>query len=199
MITQRRAHAAPPTPFSAFPRLFVPCRDRHKETHKPEVNQPSPITARQPENALMAITTHGGIGTEHNASRPVWRYASNSRRDRTQDIPRGTYDRRRTNARHLDRTARKTFREKRMTGIRQTKNIPREPHNRRDSSAEPHRGNHIADTNGRAIRSIACARFKRNPTARRAGHPHPSADDTFPCGKTRFPPPSEKRIQTNIP
>ena len=73
MITQRRAHAAPPTPFSAFPRLFVPCRDRHKETHKPEVNQPSSITARQPENALPAIPTHGGIGTEHIASRPVWR------------------------------------------------------------------------------------------------------------------------------
>ena len=25
------------------------------------------------ENARMAITTHGGTGTEHNASRPVWR------------------------------------------------------------------------------------------------------------------------------
>ena len=139
------------------------------------------------ENVLSAIPTHGGIETKHPASRPVWRYAANSRRDRTQDISTGTHDRRRTNARHLDRTARKTFREKHMTGIRQTKNIPIEPHNRRDSSAEPHRGNHIAGTNGRAIRSIACARFKRNPTARRAGHPHPSADDTFPCGKTRFP------------
>ena len=53
-----------------------------------------------------------------------------------------------------------------MTGIRQTKNIPRGTHNRRDSSAEPHRGNHIADTNGRAIRSIACARFEPNPTTR---------------------------------
>ena len=83
----------------------------------------------------MAITTHGGIETQHIASRPVWRYASNSRRDRTQDISRGTYDRRRTNARHLDRTARKTFREKHMTGIRQTKNIPIEPHNRRDSGS----------------------------------------------------------------
>ena len=61
-------------------------RDRHKETHKPEVNQPSPITARQPENALMAIPTHGGIGTEHSASRSVWRCASNSRREQTQDI-----------------------------------------------------------------------------------------------------------------
>ena len=142
-------------------------------------------TAEQERNIPQAVL----FGTQ----------AANSRRDRTQDISTGTHDRRRTNARHLDRAARKTFREERMAGMRQTKNIPIEPHNRRDSSAEPHRGNHIADTNGRAIRSIACARFKRNPTARRAGHPHPSAEDTFPCGKPRFPPPSEKRIQTNIP
>ena len=147
----------------------------------------------------MAITTHGGTGTEHPASRPVWRYAANSRRDRTQDISRETYDRRRTNARHLDRTARKTFREKHMTGIRQTKNIPIEPHNRRDSSAEPHRGNHIADTNGRAIRSIACVRFKRNPTTRRAGASSSVCGRHIPMRKDVLPPPSEKRIQTNIP
>ena len=36
---------SPPTPFSAFPRLFVPCRDRHQKTRTPEVNQKSPITA----------------------------------------------------------------------------------------------------------------------------------------------------------
>ena len=119
--------------------------------------------------------------------------------NRTQDIPRGTYDRRRTNARHLDRTARKTFREKHMTGIRQTKNIPIEPHNRRDSSAEPHRGNHIADTNGRAIRSIACARFKRNPTARRAGASSSVCGRHISMRKDALPPASEKRIQTNIP
>ena len=93
-LPPRRRLRSPFPPFSAFPRPFVLRRDRHKETRNPEVNQPSSITARQPENALMAITTHGGIGTEHNASRPVWRYASNSRRDRTQDIPTGTYDRR---------------------------------------------------------------------------------------------------------
>ena len=84
---------------------FVLRRDRHKETHKPEVNQPSSITARQPENALLAITTHGGIGTEHNASRPVWRYASNSRRDRTQDIPIETHNRHKTNEKHSERNA----------------------------------------------------------------------------------------------
>ena len=49
MFTQKRTYAAPPTPsppFSAFPRPFVLRRDRHKETHKPEMNLPSPITAR---------------------------------------------------------------------------------------------------------------------------------------------------------
>ena len=140
----------------------------------------------------MAITTHGGIGTEHIASRSVWRYAANSRRDRTQDISTGTHDRRRTNARHLDRTARKTFREERMAGMRQTKNIPIEPHNRRDSSAEPHRGNHIADTNGRAIRSIACVRFKRNPTTRRAGASSSVCGRHIPMRKDALPPHLQK-------
>ena len=50
------------------------------------------------ENALLAIPTHGGIGTQHFASRPVWRYSANSRRDRTQDIPRETHNRREPNA-----------------------------------------------------------------------------------------------------
>ena len=67
-------------------------RDRPKETYNPEVNQPSPITARRLENALRAISTHGGLGTQHPASRPVWRYAANSRRE--------------PNARHSNRTAR---------------------------------------------------------------------------------------------
>ena len=91
-VTQKRTYTAPPPPFPVFP--FVLRRDRHKETHKPEVNQPSSITARQPENALPAISTHGGTGTEHPASRSVWRYTANSRRDRTQGISTGTYDRR---------------------------------------------------------------------------------------------------------
>ena len=46
------------------------------------------------ENALLAIPTHGGIGTKHSASRSVWRCASNSRREQTQDISTETYDRR---------------------------------------------------------------------------------------------------------
>ena len=46
------------------------------------------------ENALLAIPTHGGIGTKLSASRSVWRCASNSRREQTQDISTEANDRR---------------------------------------------------------------------------------------------------------
>ena len=96
-------------------------RNRHKETDKSEVNRRSPITAQSHENALKAIPTHGGIGTERRASRPVWRYAANSRRDRTQDISRESLNRR-----------------------NRTRDIPKEPHDRRDraqnTAIEPHGG-----------------------------------------------------------
>ncbi|MDD7366430.1 MAG: hypothetical protein PUG91_03945, partial [Clostridiales bacterium] len=42
MFTQRRAHAAPPTP---FPIPSCSRRDRRQKTRTPEVNQESPITA----------------------------------------------------------------------------------------------------------------------------------------------------------
>ena len=42
-VTQKRTYTAPPPPFPVFP--FVLRRDRHKETHKPEVNPRNPITA----------------------------------------------------------------------------------------------------------------------------------------------------------
>ena len=113
--------------------------------------------------------------------------AANSRRDRTQDIPRGTYDRRRTNARHLDRTARKTFREKHMTGIRQTTNIPIEPHNRRDSSSN-HTGEIISQIQMVAPSAQSPVRVSNGIQQRGVrGHPHPSADDTFPCRKPGLP------------
>ena len=65
--TPRRRLRSPVPRVPSFPR-----RDRRQKTRNPEVNQPSPITARQPENARMAISTHGGMGTKHIASRPVW-------------------------------------------------------------------------------------------------------------------------------
>ena len=51
---------------------IVPRRDRHKKTHKPKVNQTSPITAQSHENVLRR-SRPGGIETQHPASRPVWR------------------------------------------------------------------------------------------------------------------------------
>ena len=90
----------------------------HRRLHSPSGSPPeSTQTRSEPtnpdnrmtsENALTAIPIHGGIGTEHIASCPVWRYAANSRRDRTQDIPREPCDRhdRARNA-HVRRAARR--------------------------------------------------------------------------------------------
>ena len=93
-FTQKRTHAAPPTPFSAFPCPFRPPSGSPHENAQARSELIKPDNRTTLENALMAITTHGGIGTEHNASRSVWRYAANSRRERTQDIPIEPYDRR---------------------------------------------------------------------------------------------------------
>ena len=57
MIAQKRIYISPLTPFSVSPRSLVLRRDRHKETHNPEVNPQSPITAQRRENARMAIPT----------------------------------------------------------------------------------------------------------------------------------------------
>ena len=96
-----------------------PRRDRHQKMRNPEMNHPSPITARQLENALMAISTHGGIETYPFASRPVWRVRQTAgvnerktlrqrrkaKRERTQNtraetqgLPIRTHDSRKTNA-----------------------------------------------------------------------------------------------------
>ena len=80
--------------FPAFPRLLRPPSGSPHENAQARSELIKPDNRTTLENALMAITTHGGIGTEHNASRSVWRYAANSRRERTQDIPIEPYDRR---------------------------------------------------------------------------------------------------------
>ncbi len=95
--------------FPAFPRLLRPPSGSPHENAQSRSEPTKPDNHATSENARMAISTHGGIGTQHIASRPVWRYAANSRRDRAQDIPIGTYDRR-------DRT----------------QDIPRGTHDRRD-------------------------------------------------------------------
>ena len=71
----------------------------------PQVSQQSPITTLTLENALLAIPTHAGIGMQRRASRPVWRYASNSRRDRTQNISIETHNRHEMSAKRGDRTS----------------------------------------------------------------------------------------------
>ena len=82
-------------------------RNRHKETDKPEVNRRSPITAQSHENALKAIPTHGGIGTQHPASRLSFPdKGKETGVNRTQDIPTEPHDRRDPSAGHSKRTAR---------------------------------------------------------------------------------------------
>ena len=119
-------------------------RDRPKETYNPEVNQPSLITVRRLENARMAISTHGGIGTQHPASRPVWRYAANSRRDRTQDIPRGTHD-----------------------GREQTHDIPIESHDRHRTNTAPRESRPAPADRPRAHNPFCRSYNRPNATLRR--------------------------------
>ena len=65
------------------PRPFVSPSGSPPENAQARSEPTKPDNHATSENARMAIPTHGGIGTEHPASRPVWRYASNSRRDPT--------------------------------------------------------------------------------------------------------------------
>ena len=110
----RRRLRSPFPPFSAFPRPFVLRRDRHKKNAQARSEPGNPDNRTTSENARMTISTHGGIGTQHIASRSVWRYAANSRRDRTQDIPRETHD-----------------------GREQTHDIPIESHDRHRTNTAP--------------------------------------------------------------
>ena len=90
-LTQKRTYAAPPSPFSAFLRSPSGSPQRNAQARS-ELTKPDNCTAF--ENVLTAIPTYGGTGTQHIASRSVWRYAANSRRD--------------LNARHSDRNARRS-------------------------------------------------------------------------------------------
>ena len=126
-FTQKRTHAAPPTPFSAFPCPFRPPSGSPHENAQARSELIKPDNRTTLENALMAITTHGGIGTQHPASRSVWRHAANSRRDRTQDIPRGTHD-----------------------GREQTHDIPIESHDRHRTNTAPRESRPAPQTSPRA-------------------------------------------------
>ena len=84
------------------------------KTHKPQVNPQSPITPKRQENALTGDPDPRGIETQHIASRAVWRYASNSRRE--------------PSAKRPDRNAR--------TAAQHTQSAATEPHGRREPRAK---------------------------------------------------------------
>ena len=97
--------ATPPTPFSASPSTSLGSPQINAQAQS-ELTRPDNRTSS--ENMLKAIPTHGGIEMQHTASRPVWRYAANSRRE--------------LNARHPNRNAER--------GVNQTPDIPIETHSR---------------------------------------------------------------------
>ena len=117
--------------FPAFPRLLRPPSGSPHENAQSRSEPTKPDNHATSENARMAISTHGGIGTQHIASRSVWRYAANSRRDRTQDIPRGTHDRR-------DRT--QTIPIETHDRCDRTQDIPIGTYDRRDRTQDIPRG-----------------------------------------------------------
>ena len=128
MFTQKRAYTPPPTPFSAFPRPFVLRRDRRQKTRNLEVNQQSRITARR-------LRTHEWRSRptaeqERNITQAVLfgAQAANSRRDRTHDISRGTYD---------GREQTHDIPKGTHDGREQTHDIPIESHDRHRTNTAP--------------------------------------------------------------
>ena len=83
----------PPYPNSELriPHSELPPRSSVTPSESPAKNAQAQSEPNTPdnrttfENALKAISTHAGIGTQHIASRSVWRCAANSRRDLTQN------------------------------------------------------------------------------------------------------------------
>ena len=55
------------------PRPFVPPSESPQRNAQVQSELTKPDNRTTSENALMAIPTHGGIETQHPASRPVWR------------------------------------------------------------------------------------------------------------------------------
>ena len=89
----------PPYPNSELriPHSELPPRSSVTPSESPAKNAQAQSEPNTPdnrttfENALKAISTHAGIGTQHIASRSVWRCAANSRRDRAQNAATGTH------------------------------------------------------------------------------------------------------------
>ena len=140
--------------------LSFPRRDRPKETRNPEMNLQSPITAQCHENALKAIPTHGGIETQHPASR--FSFPDKGKEtgvNRTPDIPTGMHATREPNANI-------------PTGTHATRepnaNIPTEPHATREPNAKrPNRTTHAPQNS--PARTDASAGTRSGQHKRRAG------------------------------
>ena len=91
--SERSAH--PTRRFFSYKRTSVALRLGSSKVNAQTRSEPiKPDNRMTTENVLSAIPTHGGIETKHPASRPVWRYAAKSRRDRTQNTPTEPHDRR---------------------------------------------------------------------------------------------------------
>ena len=90
IISNQRAitkEALPPMPcFISHKRIPAVFPSRSPQRNALCQNEPSKSDNRTAyENALMAISTHGRTETHPSASRPVWRYATNRRRNQTQN------------------------------------------------------------------------------------------------------------------
>ena len=104
MFTQKRAHAAPPTPFPVASSLRLPSGSPQRNAQaRSEPTKSDNRTAI--ENALPAISTHGGIETYPFASRPVWRVRQTAGVIRTQNAAREPHGRHAPNAKHREKAA----------------------------------------------------------------------------------------------
>ena len=84
----------------------------------------------------------GGTGTQDTESRPVWRKAANSRRDRTQNAAIGTRDRLEMNVRHSDRNARHSDRNVRHSDRNVRHSDRNARHSDRNARRRPIAGTH---------------------------------------------------------
>ena len=110
---------------------FVLCRDRHKETRKPEVNQPSSITARHPRTHEWR--SRPTAEQERNIPQAVLfgAQAANSRREPSTKHGDKTVRQAEPSTKHGDKSC--------TAGVGQSQNTAIEPHDRCEPIAK--RGN----------------------------------------------------------
>ena len=171
MTTQRGTKAASPAPFS----VLRPPRPLATPSGSPQRNGQTRSEPAKADNRADITRTHywrsrpGGTGTQDTASRPVWRKAANSRRDRTQNAATGTQGRAMPNAKRRDRNARlddaegKTLQEKRKAGRCRARDAARETQGR---AGQPPRAQTPVPELKPAKRNIAPAHYSRSYDAK---------------------------------